>query len=353
MHKHVGIHFRLKKNMKEKNIREQLYDKVLSIINSTNVDLITNSNQEKGVLIYTEIKPKIKELIDYLSNISIENLNELPESRFNILNSKLKPIFDEIGKIQTTEKNPNQTDSQQKQSTIQFFNYNPSQGGNGYFEKEKNEIWQIILEAITLENRKLQDVSVSAKKAKELDKIIKSVKGSENELSSVLNSAKIELSKGGVSKHSDIFGSQAGTHKVNAKNWRNNATGLLTLNAIMIISILILVIWVVDDRTLRIELGIFGAALVSLISYAVVLCVKNYFAEKHNQNVNQHRANCLGTFNTFIDSADEERKAAVLIQATNTIFSHQNTGYLNKGSDNSNPNPIVEIVRNVTKGNAD
>lgn len=337
--------------MTEKDNREKLFDKIMSITNSTIDDLITNSNQDKGVLIYNEIKPQIKELKDYLLNISLEILYELPESRFNILNSALNPIFEEIGKIQTTEKNPNQTDSQQKQRTVQFFTYKANQGGNGYFEKEKEKIWQIILEAITLDNRKSQDDSIASKKVKELDKIIKGVKSSENEITSILNSAKTELSKGGVSKHSDIFGSQAEKHKTNAKTWRKNATGLLVLNSIVIISILIIVIWIVSDKPLRIQVGIFGAALVSLVSYAVVLCVKNYFAEKHNQNVNQHRANCLGTYNTFIDSADEERKAAVLIQATNTIFSHQNTGYLKKEGESTNPNPIVEIVRNVTKGN--
>lgn len=338
--------------MSEKSIREQFVEISEEILNTPIDDLIQNSkaNKTNGILVYNEIKPKVQELKDFLSQVNIDSLNELPDSRFNTLNSKLKPIFDEIEKIRTTDKNPNQTDVQQKQRTVQFFTHGVNQGGTVYFEREKDEIWKIILEAVTLENRKLQNNTVASKKVKELEQIIKGAKNSQEEINKALNSARTELSKGGVSKHSDIFGEQALTHKTNADNWRKNAIGLLMANFFLIIGILIIVIWVVEDKTLRIEVGIFGAALVSLISYAVVLCVKNFFAEKHNQNVNQHRANCLGTFNTFVDSADDERKSAVLLQATNTIFSHQKSGYLTKDTQTSNPNPIVEIVRKATNG---
>jgi hypothetical protein len=338
--------------MSDKTPREIFLDRVNNVITTPTDDLIKNSkaNQTNGILIFNEIEPKIKELKDYLNQISIDNLNILPDSRFNILNSKLKPVFDKLDEIQKTDKNPNQTDAQQKTQTVQFFTYGPNQGGNGYFEKEKEEIWKIILEAITLDNQKLQDNSVAVKKAKELENVIKNAKDSQDEINKVLNSARTELSKGGVSKHSDIFGSQAEIHKTSAENWQKYAVRLLIANGVLVIIILSLVIWVVEDKTLRIEVGIFGAALISLISYAIVLCVKNFFAEKHNQNVNQHRANCLGTYNTFIDSADEERKAAVLLQATNTIFSHQKSGYLTKDTETNNPNPIVEIVRKVTNG---
>jgi hypothetical protein len=341
--------------MSEKTHREVLLDKVNNVLTTPTEDLIKNSkaNQTNGILIFNEIEPKVEELKNYLNQISLDNINVLPDSRFNILKGKLKPIFDELDEIQKTDKNPNQTDAQQKTQTIQFFTYGANQGGNGYFEKEKEEIWKIILEAITLDNQKLQDNSVAVKKAKELDNVIKNTKDSQDEINNALNSARTELSKGGVSKHSDIFGSQAGIHMTSAENWQKYAVKLLITNGILVIIILSLVIWVVEDKTLRIEIGIFGAALISLVSYAIVLCVKNFFAEKHNQNVNQHRANCLGTYNTFIDSADEERKAAVLLQSTNTIFSHQKSGYLTKDTETNNPNPIVEIVRKVTNGKTD
>lgn len=335
--------------------RQNLIERINEVLNTPTENLIRNSkaDQNNGVLIYNEIQSKVEELKDYLIYLNINNLSELPDSRFVILNQKLKPILSELQKIQTSDKNPNQSDLQQKQSTIQFFTYAPNQGGNSYFEREKGGIWDLILEAITLENSKSRNNSDTLKKSKELESIIKSAKESENKINEVLTSARTELSKGGVNKHSDIFQSQAGTHKTDSALWKKNTIILLIVNILLVILILVAVIWLIEDRSIRIEVGIFGAVLVSLISYAIVLCTKNYFAEKHNQNVNQHRANCLGTFNTFIDSADEERKAAILLHATNTIFSHQNSGYLNKDSDSNNPNPIIEVIRNVTKNGSE
>ena len=66
---------------------------------------------------------------------------------------------------------------------------------------------------------------------------------SKHEILKVLKSARTELSKGGVSVHSFIFGGQAGEHKKSADNWRKNAIGLLITNAVLIIIILILVIF--------------------------------------------------------------------------------------------------------------
>ena len=180
--------------MSEKTHREVLLDKVNNVLTTPTEDLIKNSkaNQTNGILIFNEIEPKVEELKNYLNQISLDNINVLPDSRFNILKGKLKPIFDELDEIQKTDKNPNQTDAQQKTQTIQFFTYGANQGGNGYFEKEKEEIWKIILEAITLDNQKLQDNSVAVKKAKELDNVIKNTKDSQDEINNALNSARTE-----------------------------------------------------------------------------------------------------------------------------------------------------------------
>ncbi len=334
---------------KELSKRELFLERVNNVLETPVEDLISNSkaNQDRGVLIYNEIRSQIKELKNYLGQLDITKLQALPDFRFELLETKLIPIFSELDRIRHTEKDPNQTDRQQKLNSIQFFTLPESNRGNNYYEKEKETIWKIIVEAITLDNKRLHTDTDSNRLKDELSQIVLKAKQTENEIENILNSAKTELSKGGVTVHADIFGNQAGTHSELAKKWRVGAIWLLLVNVILVISILMLVTFFLEDQSVRIEVGIFGAVLVSLVSYGVVLCAKNFFAEKHNQNVNQHRANCLGTYNTFIDSADEERKAAILLHATNTIFSHQRSGYLTRDTDTNNPNPVLEIVRNV------
>jgi len=67
--------------------------------------------------------------------------------------------------------------------------------------------------------------------------------------------------------------------------------------------------------------------VISLFSYVVVWCAKNFRAARHNAIVNRHRHNALATFERFVAGlADEETKNAVLLQATQAIFAPQPSG---------------------------
>lgn len=60
----------------------------------------------------------------------------------------------------------------------------------------------------------------------------------------------------------------------------------------------------------------------------LLVSLKVFTAERHNALVNRHRATALSTFKTFVEATQSETiKEAILLQATNCIFSHQSTGY--------------------------
>jgi hypothetical protein len=82
---------------------------------------------------------------------------------------------------------------------------------------------------------------------------------------------------------------------------------------------------------------------------ASVWCGKSYRAYRHNAVVNRHRQNALATFEAFAKAAsDAETKNAVLLQATQCIFSPQQTGYVSGEPETAMPQ-VLEIVRNVGK----
>jgi hypothetical protein len=58
--------------------------------------------------------------------------------------------------------------------------------------------------------------------------------------------------------------------------------------------------------------------------------------------------NALRTFETFARAAnDDTTKNAVLIQATQCIFTPQQTGYVTQESDSSGFSQVVEVVRGI------
>ena len=95
-----------------------------------------------------------------------------------------------------------------------------------------------------------------------------------------------------------------------------------------------------------IQLGVGKVLLFSVLYYSLIWVVRTYQAASHNEVVNQHRANALGTFETFVAAAtDEQTKQAVLLLATECIFGHQVSGYSEPGRDDGGSSKLLEIVR--------
>lgn len=338
--------------MDNKNPHQDFFDKVNLFVNSPVDELIQNiKGKQQGVLIFNELEQGFKEFQDILSHIKIDTIMTLPEFKINELKQRLNPLFENVETIQNLQKNPQQTDHQQKQKIVEKFTRpfsfsNPND--SGFFAKEKDSVWQIIVQSIALSNNNVKKDEEAKAILKRLQEIEKNANLTTGKLNSILTSAQSELSKSGVEVHSEIFRDQADKHETNSKTWRNYSIIMLVCTVILALSFFFIIAFFLTETKKIVETSVLAALIISISTYSLTLIVKNYFAEKHNESINRHKANCLSTFNTFVDSADNERKSAVLLQATQTIFSHQSSGFLSKENDVQNPNPIVEIVRNVT-----
>lgn len=75
-----------------------------------------------------------------------------------------------------------------------------------------------------------------------------------------------------------------------------------------------------------------------ILGYLVMWTARGYRAAAHNQIVNEHRRDALGTFETFVKgTSDDLTKNAVLLQATHCIFSHRPSGFGQQESDAASP----------------
>lgn len=85
------------------------------------------------------------------------------------------------------------------------------------------------------------------------------------------------------------------------------------------------------------------ALIISINIYAIRFCVKNYNACKHNQIINDQRQASFDVAFHFYNTIVSEKKDDILFMAANSIFSHQNTGYMGKESEPANPAIIEKI----------
>ncbi len=98
-----------------------------------------------------------------------------------------------------------------------------------------------------------------------------------------------------------------------------------------------------------IALSLSKLVAVSLLTYLLVACFRNYSAHKHNEVVNRGKQVALATFEQFVKAtADEPTKNAILTHACQAIFSAQTSGYLRNEPEPAHSNQIIEIVRSIT-----
>lgn len=70
----------------------------------------------------------------------------------------------------------------------------------------------------------------------------------------------------------------------------------------------------------------------------------------HNYIINRHKANSFKSALSLLDTAkSEEGNDKLLIQATQAIFSHQDTGYGKTDFDENNVNIITSLTENISK----
>jgi len=166
------------------------------------------------------------------------------------------------------------------------------------------------------------------------------------ESSTALTQIKKAAAEAGVSQHAVIFGDVSKRH-------RNNSYAWLAVSAILGIATLGLA-WQMagqaTGRTLPDTIQFVAARIIlfGILSYALVSAVRIYRAEAHNQVVNAHRHHALSTFETFTAaSSDNATRNAVLMQATQCIFSHRPSGFGQREDDVAPQSQVLELTRNV------
>jgi len=168
-------------------------------------------------------------------------------------------------------------------------------------------------------------------------------------INSILKKLSDASEKAGITAHSKVFSEQAEAHEKKAKRW----LGATIFSSSLLFGFIfyILIEKPFDDITNNFELlqlSLLKIIAFSLMSYLIILCVKNYNAHRHNYIVNTFKKNALATFQTFIISADDLNiKNTIILETTRAIFSQNSSGYLKHESDDSSPNRIIEVVRDM------
>ena len=157
----------------------------------------------------------------------------------------------------------------------------------------------------------------------------------------------------GVAQHSAIFRDEAENHRKSGQVWLTR-TAWFALIALVASA---LSVWHSLCTSVLFPDSVPGTvsklALLAVLYYAVIWSARMYRSDQHNAVINQHRHNALRTFETFVNaSGDDATKNAVLLHATDTIFSHQASGYSERVQE-PNSQKVLEVLPNLSLGARD
>jgi hypothetical protein len=99
---------------------------------------------------------------------------------------------------------------------------------------------------------------------------------------------------------------------------------------------------------IRIEYGVFSAAIIGSVLFYIKFVVRNYNITNHIASGNKHRANVAETLESFLVSAgqDTDLKGALLKEGAVAMFQADATGYLSKDQIEIGT-PIKEIATTI------
>ncbi|MCW3110689.1 MAG: hypothetical protein JWQ09_5195 [Segetibacter sp.] len=173
-----------------------------------------------------------------------------------------------------------------------------------------------------------------------------------------------ELSKVELLKQEDIFIKAAATNKLQSWFWLAgiivSSIGLIFLLSCFVKDFCLDVSCLQEQKKICPECGntllifeltratIYRVAIISLAVYFVVFVIKNYNALMHNYTINIQKANSFAAAFVMINGPMTEKgKDDIMTQAAQAIFSHQNTGYLGKDNEPSNPLIVEKVIEKV------
>ncbi|MCK4592580.1 hypothetical protein KAT63_04050 [Candidatus Parcubacteria bacterium] len=280
-----------------------------------------------------------KTVFEKIFNISNElkegSIKDLPFSKISSIESHSRVVLNKLNEINKFDP---MTQSSTRESLINQV--------NDSYESYYANIFDILnfiklqkLKPLEMADKVKHNLSVIKEASGEADKKL-------DEINEVLNKTKQVAGETGVAEYSKYFGDEANEHKKEADKWFK---AVIVMSALTIVwGIALFQIETGLSTGDAIQLSIAKFIVLSVLFYGLVLTTKNYNAHKHNHIVNKHRSNSLNSFESFVKSTkDPATQDAVLLQATQSIFSPQPTGYDHNDGDVDSSNKFIEILRHI------
>ena len=316
---------------RNENNLDTIYEHI-KILADLNIDDYQSLETQEGDSLNLEnLVPGIRRTTRCFIGIQKSDLEMFPKSRLYELVDVIYRVEDFLNRVQ----NPNSTQTRD--------NVNEREGElSTLYDEIHPVIGQVKLHSISPDNSEMQSILNHTK----IDS--QSIKEMEKEATKLLETLRNYLKREGVSNEAKPFNDVIQKHRSH-KRWWGISFGFF------IACIIGTGFWLflgreipIDNVSLTLSHLLTRMTILGALWYAAYFCNRNYRVAAHQQIINERCKNSLDSFQVFVDGAsDQAVKDAILRTATETIFSHQPTGFGQR--ETVHPNSIlVNLLGEVT-----
>jgi hypothetical protein len=289
---------------------------------------------ELGILNFSEVVPRLKSIVTTYRRLTSNVWLQLPDDLKNQVYSLSNNTWQVIKLIQTFT--PNQQNPKQERDSLvsQLSSYSTA--------ALQQLSWLSLFDSQTDKIRQIDEF------ISKLDQATKKVDTLNGEAERALDVAKEAAAQSGISAQVTHFGQAAIDDEALSAKWFNRlcwSAGIVLLCSVLFVAAAYFGV-ATENTPAAIQFASAKIIMLAVLSYAVLLCARQYSASKHNATINRHKQLALRTFEGFVVGAKtDEIRDAVLLKAATAIFEHQDTGYLKQSSNQTGSlQNVVELI---------
>ena len=292
------------------------------------------------------VEPAIR-LINFFKLLPLSSLDQFPEGELN----QIKSICDSIFLIfsQILDFDVEAGDNKQRQLAI-------TDSLGAQYQSVFTRFYSFIAysTARTVDFNKLDEQGRAAVQGikDQTQKILEDLEAEQKSVTRILDDVRKVAAEQGVSQQASYFKAEADKHAEQSVFWRKWT--LLVAAGVGIFGVASMFLhkwaWIAPtDAYSSVQFTTSKLLLFFILIFVLILCSRNFLANRHNEIVNRHRQNSLLTYKALVDAGSSpESRDIILNHAAASIYRLHDTGYT-KGGEQSGPSStsIVEMLPKV------
>lgn len=302
-----------------------------------------------GTLSFTEAVEPADQLIDLYKQLSIDVLEQLPDSYLQTIKDQADSSFNVLKSILDFNLDTGNNPKAQRDYLL------------GALRENYAPVFESLHPLISYSVRKSTDFTRLEREARAFiqnmedraNALQQELENRRKEADGIIETVRRVAEEQGVSQQAIYFKNEADKHEHESKKWLTATIGLtigLALYAVATLFLHKIPLLAPINTYETTQLAVSKVLIFLAIFFFLVLSSRNYLAHRHNLVVNRHRQNALVTYQAIVKAAGEDAsRDVVLAKAADCIFAAQPTAFSKTDGADSGSLSFVNIAPNGIK----